>query len=623
MSPLGIQQARDVLREVFGYASFRGPQESIIARVLDGGDALVVMPTGGGKSLCYQLPALLRPGMGVVVSPLIALMHDQVAALRQCGVRAAVLNSTLTAAEARDVCRAARRGELDLLYVAPERLVTEGCLALLDACRLALFAIDEAHCVSQWGHDFRPEYRQLDILADRHPGVPRLALTATADARTRDDIIEGLRLHKAERFVAGFDRPNITYAVTVKDNPRQQLADFLDQHHPADAGIVYCLTRRSVEETAAWLTDIGRPALAYHAGLDAATRALHQKRFLHEPGLTVVATIAFGMGINKPDVRFVAHLDLPRSVEAYYQETGRAGRDGLPANAWMAYGLADVVRMRQFIDNSQAPDAQKRVERAKLDALLGYCEATRCRRHVLLEYFGDTHNGACGNCDNCLTPPQTWDATLAARQALSCVYRTGQRFGAGHIADVLRGSESDRVTRCGHDQLSTYGIGKDHSRVMWTSICRQLVVEGLLAIDDATGGLRLTPQAGPVLRGEQPVRLRRETPSNGKTPRQRRGKTTRAMAELDNPADRALFDQLRELRLELARQQDVPAYVIFHDATLTALATARPRTPADMAAIPGIGRAKLERYGQDFLAAIQAASGSASRPASGSASRPA
>ena len=593
----------DILTRVFGYPAFRGRQEAVIDHVLAGGDALVVMPTGGGKSLCYQIPALIRPGVAVVVSPLIALMQDQVAALDLLGVRARVLNSTLTPAAARAVERAIVASDLDLVYVAPERAVTEPFLDTLARARLALVAIDEAHCVSQWGHDFRPEYRRLQVLGERFPGVPRLALTATADAATRTDIVAGLGLRDARVFVASFDRPNIRYRVVAKDSPLAQLTAFIEGEHPGEAGIVYRLSRADVERTQAALAARGIPALAYHAGLDASTRAAHQARFLDEDGVVVVATIAFGMGIDKPDVRFVAHLDLPRSIEAYYQETGRAGRDGAPAEAWMTYGIQDVARLRRFITASTAPEDQKRIEAQKLDALIGYCETTRCRRQVLLEYFGERRDRACGNCDTCLDPVDDFDGTEAARMALSCIWRTGQRFGAAHVIDVLLGGDTARIRRFGHDRLSTYGIGVGHSRGEWRSILRQLVALGLVVVDVAGhGGLRLSPECRPVLRGERTVRLRHD-PAAAK----RAARTVAPKAVDEGPRDgteAALFEALRKRRMVLAKAQKVPPYVIFHDRTLAEIARRRPMSLEALAAISGIGAAKIERYGADILAIV-------------------
>jgi ATP-dependent DNA helicase RecQ len=597
--------AHDLLRRTFGYDQFRDPQQDIVEHLVGGGDALVLMPTGGGKSLCYQIPALLREGTGLVVSPLIALMQDQVDALRQLGVRAAFLNSSLDAREAGDVERALLGNELDLLYVAPERLLTSRFLDLLDRSRVALFAIDEAHCVSQWGHDFRPEYRQLDVLHTRWPQVPRIALTATADAPTRREIVERLQLEDARQFVSSFDRPNIRYRVVQKDNARRQLLDFI-QAHRGEAGIVYCLSRRKVEDTAAALHAAGVLALPYHAGLDAATRAGNQRRFLREEGVVICATIAFGMGIDKPDVRFVAHLDLPKSIEGYYQETGRAGRDGDPAEAWLCYGLGDVVTLRQMIESGEASDERKRLEHRKLEALLGYCETGTCRRQHLLASFGEAHPGACCNCDNCLSPPQTWDATEAARKALSCVHRTGQRFGAGHVIDVLRGSDGERIRQFGHDQLSTFGIGTELDARAWRSVFRQLVALGLLEVDvEGYGALRFTAASRAVLTGAQSVHLRREA-----TRERRRSRGDRAdspvVAALDS-RDAPLFESLRDLRARLAREQNVPAYVIFHDATLRAIALLRPRNRDELAGIGGVGAAKLTRYGSAVLEAVAAA----------------
>jgi ATP-dependent DNA helicase RecQ len=594
------RQALEVLRDVFGFESFRGQQAEIIAHVVGGGDALVLMPTGGGKSLCYQIPALCRPGTAVVISPLIALMQDQVEALRQAGIRAAALNSSIDYGEALSIERALEAGELDLIYVAPERLLTESFLGLLGGVRLALFAIDEAHCVSQWGHDFRPEYRRLTVLHERYPQVPRLALTATADGPTRRDILRHLELGDGRVFVAGFDRPNIRYRVLPKANPRAQLDAFLAEGHRGQSGIVYCMTRARVEDTAQWLSERGVPALPYHAGLDKAVRIRHQERFLKEDGLVMVATIAFGMGIDKPDVRFVAHLDLPKSLEAYYQETGRAGRDGLPSEAWMTYGLEDVVKLRQLLEGSAAPEGQKRIERQKLDALLGYCETTRCRRQVLLEYFGETLATPCGNCDTCLEPAVGFDGTEAARKALSCVYRTGEIFGAQHVIDVLLGGDTERVRKFRHDRLSTYGIGGEFSRAEWRSIFRQLVALGLLAVDvEGHGGLRLGPEARPVLRGERTIELRRD-PVRGR-PSAAKG---RGPVLFEDPRDESLFQALRARRLQFAKAQEVPPYVIFHDSTLAAMARARPRRLRELAGISGVGQAKLERYGEEFLAVI-------------------
>jgi ATP-dependent DNA helicase RecQ len=599
-----LDHARSVLKRVFGYDDFRGEQAAVIETLLRGDDALVLMPTGGGKSMCYQLPSLVRPGLGLVVSPLIALMQDQVDALRQLGVRAAFLNSSLPPAEADQVQRDAQEGRLDLLYVAPERLLTERFLQLLDRVDLALIAIDEAHCVSQWGHDFRPEYLGLGVLAERYPGVPRIALTATADEATRREMREKLRLVQARTFVASFDRPNLRYVVVDKHDARAQLLRLLQREHTGEAGIVYCLSRKSVDQTAAWLAKQGVAALPYHAGLDAATRRTHQQRFLREEGVVVVATIAFGMGIDKPDVRFVAHLDVPRSLEGYYQETGRAGRDGLPATAFMTYGLADVVAMRRLLASGGADDAVKRVEHQKLDALLAYCETAGCRREALLAYFGERYEGPCGNCDTCLTPVETWDGTVAAQQALSAVVRTGQRFGAGHVIDVVLGKRTPRVEALGHDALPTFGVGSEHDERRWRSVMRQLVASAMLVPDaDGYGVLRVGPGAAEVLRGEREVRLRRD-PERVRAPRSRTAAKARAVADLA-PDALARFEALRALRAELAREQGVPAYVIFHDATLRAMAERDPRTRDALASITGVGASKLERYGAAVLSVLR------------------
>ncbi len=602
--------ALQLLNSVFGYPVFRGAQAEIIDHVTDGGDALVLMPTGGGKSLCYQVPALLRAGTAVVVSPLIALMQDQVDALLQLGVRAAFLNSSLDADAARAVQRRLLAGELDLLYVAPERLVTEGFLGLLERSAashgLALFAIDEAHCVSQWGHDFRPEYIQLSVLHERFPQVPRIALTATADAITRAEILAKLQLGDARQFVSSFDRPNIRYRVAEKDNPRRQLAAFLrgdgdNAGHRGEAGIVYCMSRKKVEETAAWLCAEGIRALPYHAGMDADSRRENQQRFVREDGIVMVATIAFGMGIDKPDVRFVAHLDLPKSLEGYYQETGRAGRDGEPAEAWLAYGLADVVLLRGWIDQSEAPEEQKRVEGRKLDAMLGYCEAAQCRRVVLLNYFGEAA-APCGNCDTCLDPPETWDGSMAAQKFMSAALRTGQRFGAGHLIDILRGKATDKVNQFGHQRLPTFGVGADLDDAAWRSVARQLVAAGLLHVNaQEYGALQLTPAARPVLKGETTLQLRRVRPKPAKS-KAARGKAVPPPAPI--AADAPLFERLRAWRRQLAEAQGVPPFVIFHDSTLHELARLRPRDEIELAQVSGIGARKLERYGGDVLELI-------------------
>ena len=595
--------ALEILHRIFGYSAFRGHQAEIVDHVAGGGDALVLMPTGGGKSLCYQIPALLRPGVGVVVSPLIALMQDQVDALLLAGVRAAFLNSSQDFETLVEVERRLMRGELDLVYVAPERLLTERFLGLLDQLdgqgSLALFAIDEAHCVSQWGHDFRPEYIQLSKLHERYPHIPRIALTATADELTRQEIITRLGLDTAEVFVASFDRPNIRYGIVERDNPRKQLLTFLSDHRGA-AGIVYCLSRRKVDETAIWLNEHGVAALPYHAGLAADVRQRHQQRFLREDGIVMVATIAFGMGIDKPDVRFVAHLDLPKSLEAYYQETGRAGRDGEPSEAWMTYGLNDVVIHRQMIEDSNSPDEQKRVERQKLDAMLAYCESARCRRVVLLNYFGEEAT-PCGNCDVCIDPPQVWDGTIAAQKALSAALRTGQRFGAGHLIDILRGKASDKVKQFGHDSLPTFGVGKDLDDKAWRSVFRQLLAGGLLEADvHAFGALLLTDAARPVLKGESTLTLRRHTVRvktvGGRAP----GSAPRLAAQV-RACDEPVFTALREWRAGKARELGVPAYVVLHDRTLAELAALRPRTQGELLNVPGIGLAKAERYGEALL----------------------
>lgn len=589
----------DVLRDVFGYDSFRGQQAEIIDHVIAGNDALVLMPTGGGKSLCYQVPALCRPGTAVVVSPLIALMKDQVDALNQLGVKAAFINSTLAPDAAREIEARAVDGDIDLLYVAPERFATDRFLNLLDRISISLFAIDEAHCVSQWGHDFRPEYRRLDLLPTRFAHVPRIALTATADTPTRKDIAENLHLTDAKCFITGFDRPNITYRIETKGNSKQRLLSFLNREHAEDAGIVYCLSRRKTEDVAQWLSENGRPALPYHAGLTQETRQLHQDRFLREDGLIICATVAFGMGIDKPNVRFVAHLNLPKSMEAYYQETGRAGRDGLPANAWMNYDLSDIVSIRSMVASSDAPEAQKRIESRKLDALVGLAETTKCRRQVILSYFGEDQHQPCGNCDTCLEPVDTWDATDASRKALSAVYRTGQRFGPAHVIEVLMGRKTEKIRQNGHDDLSVYAIGKDISQPQWRSVFRQLLAMGYLQVDvEGHGGVYLTEESRPVLRGEKVVEMRKDP-----------GESKRAMTkrlrdfdtEFENEEDRDLWERLRTMRRELATNQNVPPYVIFSDRTLWEMVRFKPRTLEDMASINGVGIKKLDQYGLTFL----------------------
>jgi ATP-dependent DNA helicase RecQ len=601
---LSDPRAAEVLARVFGYESFRGDQQAIVDHVIQGGDALVLMPTGGGKSLCYQVPSLVRPGTGVVISPLIALMQDQVDALTELGVRAAFLNSTQDWQDTREVERAFVAGELDLLYVAPERLLTERCQQLLARGRIALFAIDEAHCVSQWGHDFRPEYLGLSMLHEQWPAVPRIALTATATDVTRVEIAERLALNDARHYVASFDRPNIRYHIVEKQDVRRQLLQLLRQEHAGDAGIVYCLSRNKVEDTAEFLCAQGIDAMPYHAGLGAAVRARNQSRFLREDGVVMVATIAFGMGIDKPDVRFVAHIDLPKSVEGYYQETGRAGRDGLPATAWLAYGLQDVVQQRRMIDESAGDDAFRRRLGAALDAMLGLCETVSCRRQRLLQYFGQSIS-ACGNCDNCLNPPESWDGTVAAQKMLSAIYRLwkerGQRYGAGHLIDILRGKETPRVLEHGHGSLTVYGIGKDLSEQAWRSVLRQLLAQGLLMVDqEGYGTLALTDESRAVLKGARTLMLRREAdkPAKVSSPR-----VKSLQPDLPRAAQK-VFEALRSWRAGIARSHGVPAYVIFHDATLREIALACPQTLEDLGFVNGVGVKKLESYGESILECI-------------------
>ncbi|MGV3593460.1 MAG: DNA helicase RecQ [Gammaproteobacteria bacterium] len=597
-----MPSALDILHSVFGYSSFRPPQADIVDTVIGGGDALVLMPTGGGKSLCYQIPALVRPGCGVVISPLIALMQDQVVALQQLGVKAAFLNSTLEFDEVLRIESALERGALDLLYIAPERLKQERMLNLLQRMQISLFAIDEAHCVSQWGHDFRADYLELSMLHCLFPAVPRIALTATADVRTRKEIIERLDLHAARQFIAGFDRPNICYRIALKDNPRTQLLRFLRNEHANDAGIVYCMSRQKTEETAAWLRHEGFNALPYHAGLAANVRAEHQARFLREDAVVMVATIAFGMGIDKPDVRFVAHLDMPKTVESYYQETGRAGRDGLPSNALLLYGLQDVIKLREMLAQSQGSDEHKRAEQQRLNAMLGLCEITSCRRQALLRYFGEDGSKPCGNCDTCLQPVDTWDGTEAARLALSAVFRTGQRFGVNHLIDVLRGAENERIFQFDHHQLGVYGKGTDYDNNAWRSVFRQLVARGYLSVDlDGYGGLKLEERCRALLRGEERIALRRDEKQKA-AKKARTGKA--APPQLAGDLDATLYEALRLCRQKLAEEQKVPPYVIFHNTTLEDMCRILPRTLDEFALVSGVGERKKEKYGPAFLAAI-------------------
>jgi len=593
-----MSRAQSILQSTFGYDTFREPQGEIINELENGRDAFVLMPTGGGKSLCYQIPALLRDGTAIVVSPLIALMQDQVSALNELGIKAAYLNSTLKVNEARRVEQQLLAGELELLYVAPERLLNGAMLSLLERCQLALFAIDEAHCVSQWGHDFRPEYQKLSILHERFPNVPRIALTATADQRTRDEIIAQLQLEDARVFINSFDRPNIHYAISEGNNPKSRMWRFLQEKHASDAGIVYCLSRKKVEATAEWLCEQGRVALPYHAGLPQEVRQTNQQRFLREEGVIIVATIAFGMGIDKPNVRFVAHLSLPKSIEAYYQETGRAGRDGEPANAWMAYGLQDVLTLRQFMQNSNADAAHKRVEHHKLESMLGLCELIACRRQALLGYFDERLEQPCGECDNCVSPPEKWDGSEAAQKVLSTIYRTGQRFGVNYIIDVLNGKVDERIQHNSHDQLSTFGIGKEFSVMEWRTIFRQLIALGYINVDaERHGALMLTEKCRPVLRGEQTLQLRKQSKEDALSKEKKKKSPVR-------PQDEPLWEALRGLRMRLAEEAGVPPYVIFHDATLQEMVKKRPISPSDLRYISGVGDQKIKRYGKVFLAEI-------------------
>ncbi|WP_306394633.1 DNA helicase RecQ [Telluria beijingensis] len=595
-------RALHVLETVFGYPAFRGQQGEIVEHVAGGGDALVLMPTGGGKSLCYQIPALLRDGVGVVISPLIALMQDQVDALEEVGVRAAFLNSTQTFEETLRIERLVRSGEIDLVYVAPERLMTPRCLELFEASRISLFAIDEAHCVSQWGHDFRPEYIRLSILHERFPNVPRIALTATADQQTRAEIAHRLQLEDARQFVSSFDRPNIRYSIVEKTTGRKQLIDFITSEHPQDSGIVYCLSRKKVEETADFLNEHGIRAMAYHAGMEHAVRASNQARFLREENIVMVATIAFGMGIDKPDVRFVCHLDLPKSIEGYYQETGRAGRDGQPASAWMAYGLQDVVLQRRMIDESEADETFKRVLSMKLDAMLGLCETLSCRRMRLLDYFGE-RSGPCGNCDTCLVPPVSFDGTVPVQKLLSTIYRVDQRFAGGHVIDVLRGAQTERISQWHHDKLTVYGVGADRSEQEWRAILRQAIALGLVTVDhDAFSSLKLTDLARPVLKGEQKVQLRQyQKPVKAKRPSTSRSSYEETELSRD---EQAIFDRLRSWRMGTAREHGVPAYVVFQDATLREIAKVKPGSIEQLRGVSGVGEKKLVSYGDEIVAII-------------------
>jgi ATP-dependent DNA helicase RecQ len=590
------QRARSDLQRIFGYKQFRGQQEEIIQHIIAGGDSLVLMPTGGGKSLCYQIPALVRTGVGVVVSPLIALMQDQVTALLQLGIKAAYLNSSLNSEQITQVRAKLKQNQLDLLYIAPERLCKPEFLEFLNTLRIALFAIDEAHCVSRWGHDFRPDYRQLDVLARQFPQVPRIALTATADELTRQDIIQHLALDQARIFVTGFDRPNIRYTVIRKNsNSKMQLLQFIQREHLQDSGIVYCLARKKVESVANWLCKQGFTALPYHAGLDTQVRQRNQDKFLRQDGIIMVATIAFGMGIDKPNVRFVAHLDLPKNLEAYYQETGRAGRDGLPANAWLAYGLSDVINLRNFLENSESSEQQKQIERRKLETMLGFCELITCRRQALLNYFGDNLPQACGNCDTCLNPPPIWDATVAAQKALSCVYRTGQLFGVNHLVKVLLGKIDDKIKQHNHHQVSTFGIGKELDEWQWKSVYRQLAANGYLIVsNDGYSGFKLHEKSRPLLRGEQQIFLRLDDK------KQELDKLPKIESKFS--VDKfQLLGALRDKRRELAEKQGIPPYMIFHDSTLRDMVHYLPHNLEELAKINGVGERKLLNYGRDFL----------------------
>ena len=593
-----MSRALSILQETFGYSAFREPQAEVIEAVINGNDALLLMSTGGGKSLCYQIPAIIRPGCGIVISPLIALMQDQVAALRLLGIRANFLNSTLNPEEVYAIESSLRNDELDLLYIAPERLNQSRTLDLLKNVSISLFAIDEAHCVSQWGHDFRADYLELNQLQKIFPSVPRIALTATADARTRAEIIDNLGLNNALQFVVGFDRPNIQYRISLKTNPRNQLLQFLKTEHSSDTGIVYCLSRKKTEDTAEWLSNQGFKALAYHAGLPPEVRAERQRRFLTEEGTIVVATIAFGMGIDKPDVRFVAHLDLPKTIEAYYQETGRAGRDGLPANAWMVYGLQDVTKLRQMLGQSQGTEQYKRVEQIKLNAMLGFCEISTCRRHALLAYFDEASSEQCGNCDTCLVPVETWEGTEAAQKALSVSYRTDQRFGVSHLVDVLLGKGTDKILQVNHHHLPVFGIGTELDSKEWQSVFRQLIAAGHVIADAARfGGLMLTEKCRPLLRSQESIRFRKD-------PVQKTAKRL-TKTPLPEDIDIALWEALRAHRRNLAEEQGVPPYVIFHDSTLQAMAELMPSTLEAFGDLPGVGIRKLDKYGPGFINVIK------------------